>query len=105
MYGGILAAVDCPLYIAVQTKDKKIEELKKLILERYGSESEHIDSIFVVETDAGELVWDGMVEVFELARHPRTKWCYAWNYKEEGDEKFATVLQIPPVISATTAVR
>jgi len=47
-------------------------------------------------------LWDGNVEVFDLFDHPKAKRCYAWTYDEP--EKFITVLELPPVVDAQSAV-
>jgi hypothetical protein len=62
----------------------------------------------VHEIFRGETVWQGEVEVFDLTGHPKAKRAYAWSHREgENDEgeRFVTVLEIPPVESAVTAVR
>ena len=48
------------------------------------------------------------LEVFDLSGHPKAKRAYAWSHREgddDEDERFVTVLEIPPVKSALTAVR
>ena len=65
-------------------------------------------TIPVHEVFQGQTVWKGEVEVFELIRHPKAKYAYAWSHPEGEDDKgerFVTVLEIPPVKSAVTAVR
>lgn len=58
------------------------------------------------KTSAGETVWQGEVQVFDLVRHPKAKRAYAWSYgTEETKRKFVAVLGIPPVIDAKTAVQ
>jgi hypothetical protein len=52
-----------------------------------------------------KVAWDGVVEVFRLAGHPKAKRCYAWSFTEGKETRFVTVLEIPPVESAQTAVR
>ena len=55
----------------------------------------------------GRTVWRGEVEVFDLTGHPRAKRCYAWIHREEKNdagERIVAVLEIPPVVSAETAV-
>jgi len=50
----------------------------------------------------------GDVEVFDLTDHPKAKRAYAWSHidgKDDQDERFVAVLEIPPVKSAETAVR
>ena len=62
----------------------------------------------VTEIFQGEIVWAGEVEVFDLIGHPKAKRAYAWSHREGKDdqgERFVTVLEIPPVVSALTAVR
>jgi len=62
----------------------------------------------VHEVFRGETVWQGDVEVFDLHGHPKAKRCYAWSHRQgENDEgeRFVAVLEVPPVVSAETAVR
>jgi hypothetical protein len=47
--------------------------------------------------------WRGNVEVFELTDHPTAKRCYGWTYGEP--EEFITVLELPPVTDAPSAVK
>ena len=49
-----------------------------------------------------------IVEVFDLTGHPKAKRAYGWSHKDgpkDQDEKFVTVLEIPPVDSAQAAVK
>lgn len=62
----------------------------------------------VHEVFRGETFWEGEVEVFDLHGHPKAKRAYAWSHREGSNdegERFVTVLEIPPVVSAITAVR
>jgi hypothetical protein len=66
------------------------------------------ETVPVHEVFRGQTVWQGEVEVFDLFNHPKAKRAYAWSHREgENDEgeRFVTVLEIPPVESAVTAVR
>jgi hypothetical protein len=66
------------------------------------------ETVPVHEVFRGETVWQGDVEVFDLLDHPKAKRCYAWSHLDgENDERtrFVAVLEIPPVVSAETAVR
>lgn len=66
------------------------------------------ETVSVHEVFRGQTVWKGEVEVFDLAGHPKANRCYAWSHPEGPDDKgerFVTVLEIPPVESAVTAVR
>jgi len=74
-----------------------VEQLHKCSATHYGSAS-------VCEI-INNRIWDGDVEIFQLTNHPDTLWCYAWNYQEGDEQKVATVLQVPPAISPSSAVR
>jgi hypothetical protein len=62
----------------------------------------------VHEVFRGETVWQGDVEVFDLHGHPKAKRAYAWSHLDGANDertRFVAVLEIPPVVSAETAVR
>jgi hypothetical protein len=62
----------------------------------------------VHEMFQGKTVWQGDVEVFDLSGHPKAKRAYAWSHLDgakDERERFVAVLEIPPVVSAETAVR
>ena len=66
------------------------------------------ETVPVHEVFKGQTVWQGDVEVFDLTGHPKAKRCYAWSHLDgPKDERtrFVAVLEIPPVVSAETAVR
>ena len=69
----------------------------------HGCKSEHVESVPVEEVFRGETVWKGDVEVFTLTGHPKAKRCYGWTYGEP--EQFITILEIPPVTDAQSAVK
>jgi hypothetical protein len=72
----------------------------------HGCDSYHAASVAVNETLHGGIVWQGVVEVFELRNHPKAKEAYAWRYKNEaGEMRYVVVLGVPPVASAFDAVR
>jgi hypothetical protein len=71
-------------------------------------DSEPGNSVPVEERFRSRTIWKGIVEVFNLIRHPNAKRCYAWSHPEGEDnkgERFVTVLEIPPVDSPQTAVK
>ena len=65
----------------------------------------HVDSTPVFEAFRGEVVWEGVVETFALVGHTKAKRCHAWSYEENGETQYVTVLELPPVDSAETAVK
>jgi hypothetical protein len=83
-----------------------LEELDGVIVKLHGCEASPVETVAVEETHQGKTVWEGEVEVFDLAGHPRAARCYAWGLPDEtGTLQIVTVLEIPPVDSALMAVR
>src|ERR1041385_3752983 len=82
-----------------------VSELKATIKRLHQCEDAHTLTEYVKEVVNGQLLFDGRVEVFALAGHDRALRCYAWGHLDDsGRWEVTTVLAIPPVISASTAV-
>ena len=85
-----------------------IEELQQVIRTLHGVRSTHIQSVSVTENFEGRVIWDGIVEVFELHGHPKATHAYAWSHETDNPKqpkRSVTVLKIPPATSPETAVR
>jgi hypothetical protein len=90
-----------------------IKELRDVIRRLHGAQAMHVESVVVKEKFQDEIVWDGVVEVFDIVGHPKATRVYAWAHNASdvsGTEtkrlrRQITVLHIPPVISPETAVR
>jgi hypothetical protein len=85
-----------------------IEELQQAIHHLHGVHSTHIESVPVKEEFGGRVIWDGVVEVFQLHGHPRATHAYAWSHDTDDPKhpkRSVTVLKIPPATSPLTAVR
>lgn len=85
-----------------------IERLQMVIHQLHGADSKWLESVPVHEIFRGQTIWKGTVEVFELRGHPKAKRCYGWHHlsgQYDQDERFVTVLEIPPVTSPETAVK
>ena len=63
----------------------------------------HLKTVPVHEVFHGQTVWQGDVEAFELIGHLKARRCYGWSHGEP--EEFMTVLELPPVDSAQSAVK
>lgn len=64
----------------------------------------HVESVPVREMFGDEVVWEGVVETFELDRHLQAKRAYAWLRRDNGE--ITVVLGVdPPVSSPSAAVR
>jgi hypothetical protein len=62
----------------------------------------------VKEVFQGQTVWEGEVEVFDLADFDQATRIYAWSYEtDEVDQpkRTVTVLHVPPITSPELAVR
>lgn len=85
-----------------------IQELRDIIRRLHGTDSEHVASIPVLEEFQGKTIWDGVVEVFNLAQHPTAFRVYAWTHYTDDPEHptrhVTTVLHQHPIRSAHDAV-
>ena len=85
-----------------------IQRLKLALEHLHGCSARHLETVPVHEVFRGETVWQGDVEVFEITGHPKAKRAYGWSHaagKDDSDERFVAVLELPPVESAVAAVR
>lgn len=85
-----------------------IEELQQVIHKLHGVYSTHLQSVPVKEEFNGKVIWDGIVEVFELHGHLQATHAYAWTHDTDDPnqpKRSVTVLKIPPAVSPETAVR
>jgi hypothetical protein len=85
-----------------------IERLQLVVEHLHDCKAVWVETVPVHEVFRGETVWQGQVEVFDLTGHPKAKRAYGWSHrdgKDDSDERFVAVLEIPPIDSALTAVR
>jgi len=85
-----------------------LEELQDVIHKLHGVHSTHVQSVPVKEEFNGNVIWDGIVEVFQLHGHPKATHAYAWTHDTDDPKqpkRSMTVLNIPPATSPETAVR
>lgn len=80
-----------------------IERLQQVIFYLHRAGSTWVETVPVHEVFRGKTLWKGDVEVFVLTGHPKAKRCYAWTYGEP--EEFITILELPPVTDAKSAVK
>ena len=70
-----------------------IESLEAAIQLRHKCQPTHRETVFVHEkTKADETVWQGHVEVFDIAGHKKARTCYAWQNDKYGEVKIFAVL-------------
>jgi hypothetical protein len=92
----------------VANKTDYISRIQVALMQLHNCSATWRETVPVHEVFRGQTVWQGEVEVFDLQDHPKAKRAYAWSHRDGPDdngERFVTVLEIPPVVSAITAVR
>ncbi|MGB6132613.1 MAG: hypothetical protein WCC14_18365 [Acidobacteriaceae bacterium] len=84
-----------------------IHEVRDVIHNLHNARATHVESVPATEWHQGQVVWDGVVEVFRSRRHPQTNRIYAWAHDTDdpaNPKRYVAVLHIPPVVSPQTAV-
>jgi hypothetical protein len=83
------------------------KELKRAIRLTHGLEATYRETVPVTELWNGKPAWDGDVEVFDVAGHPKAKQCFAWGFQPEGSKEWeiTAVLGVPPVTTPAIAVK
>ena len=64
----------------------------------------HRESVPIVETFRGQTVWEGVVEVFDVATPPPAL-AYGWAVEGDGGPQYIAVKGEPPADSPLAAVR
>ena len=85
----------------------RIEELRRLVEQAFHCKAKHASSKAVWEVQSDHVIWDGVVETFDLEGHPRAKRCHAFRMTDDLEPEGAgeMVLELPPVVSPETAVQ
>src|SRR5215212_12115452 len=84
---------------------KRVERLKDAIEVMHKCKAMFLQNVPIVALMGSKVVWDVVVTVFAIIGHPKAQRCYAWGYRDETDDQFVTVLELPPVKDARTAVQ
>ena len=79
--------------------------IQKAVEEHAGCAATHRESAPVTEDYLDQIMWEGVVEVFDLDWHPKAKRAYGWQFWEGQNAQYTVVLGIPPVDSPNAAVR
>jgi hypothetical protein len=84
------------------------DQLQKAIEGQYRCSAQLVESVPIKDWHDGDVVWEGVVHVFDLEGHPTASRAYAWSspIEETTDKRrFFAVLHQPPVTSPSAAVR
>ena len=82
-------------------------ELKRAVEAQHRCTATPVSLVRVRESFQGEVIWDGVVHVFDLAGNRKAQRAYAWSSPVEGGDKrrFCAVLHMGPIRGAADAVR
>lgn len=89
----------------IEGVSERIENIRKAIEKHAGRRAEHRESVLVTEGYLYQIMWEGVVEVFDLDQHPTAKRAYGWQFWEGKNAQYTVVLGIPPIDSPSAAVR
>ncbi|HTE88798.1 MAG TPA: hypothetical protein VK639_07600 [Terriglobales bacterium] len=84
---------------------ERIENIKKAVERHAGCRATHVESNPVTEGSLDQIVWEGVVEVFDLDGHPKANRAYGWQFWAGRNAQYTVVLGIPPIDSPNAAVR
>ena len=84
---------------------ERILNIKCAVEKNIGGIARHIASTAVIEVFEGSLIWEGVVETFEVACNPNVKRCYGFTYREDDSQGYATVAETEEVNSPKMAVK
>lgn len=87
--------------------DSEIVLLREAVERKYACVAVPIKAMPVRKQAEGKTAWEGLVEILELAGHPKAIRAYAWFSSDEPDpaaRTIATVLHSPYISSAKRAV-
>ncbi len=87
--------------------DAPISQLRDAVESQHGGRATFVQSVPVYESFKWQAIWNGAVQVFDLAGSPSgATRAYAWSSgRPDGSRRFIVVLHVPPVVGPREAVR
>ena len=83
-----------------------IEELAQAITAMHECGCSHFGTEKVIEKHQGDVVWEGVVEVYQLTDHPEAKIAYGWGWEDDaGEIQYIGILKAKHIESASDAVK
>jgi hypothetical protein len=83
----------------------RILNIKCAVEKSVGGIARHVTSTPVIEIFEGSLMWEGVVETFEVICNPAVKRCYGFAYREDENLQYATIAETDDVNSPKMAVK
>lgn len=83
-----------------------IDIIRENIRKNDGCEARHVQSVPIREEHDGKVVWEGVVEVFELDGYPDATMAYGWRFEnDEGRMVTQVVFGVEPIDGPRAAVQ
>jgi len=92
----------------VENNQQYREQVRAAVEKLHDCRAHYLRTEPIKEVFQGKKVWEGDVEVFSLARHPKAKHAFAWMHLDgpaDSLDRFVAVLEVPPIDSAQKAVQ
>ena len=83
----------------------RILNIKCAVERSLGGIARHVTSTPVIEVFEGNLLWEGVVETFDVACNPTVKRCYGFTYREDDRLQYAAFAETDEVTSPQMAVK
>ena len=84
---------------------EQILNIKYAVEKNIGNITRHVTSTPVIEVFEGDLIWEGVVETFDVDCNPHVKRCYGFTYREDDSLGYATIAETDEVNSPKMAVK
>ena len=84
---------------------ERILNIKCAVEKNIGGMARHITSTPIIEIFDGSLLWEGVVETFEIACNPAVKRCYGFSYREDDTMRYVAIAETDEVNSPKMAVK
>ena len=84
---------------------ERILSIKCAIEKNLGGIARHVTSTAVIEVIEGDLMWEGVVETFDVACVPNVTRCYGFPYRQDDSIAYATIAESDEVNSPEMAVK
>ena len=83
----------------------RILNIKCAVERSVGGVARHVTSTPVIEVFEGSLLWEGVVETFDVACNPKIKRVYGFAYRGDDSLEYATIAETNEVNSPKMAVK
>lgn len=84
---------------------ENIQNLRQAVTALHGCDCLHSGTSRVVEFYEGQKVFDGNIQTFSLAGHPKASEVFAWAFDNGNEPQYIAALEVPPINDPSDAMR